>query len=104
MTTIRVETKHIKHGRRCSLERCPIALAAQEQVDETTYVGGNCIAFNHGKFVADLPQAAMNFIRLFDTKQPVEPFVFEIEDIPEHQRHTSSCRYYNVFCGPKGSY
>lgn len=101
MIKLKIEAKHIKHGRRCSMEKCPIALAGKEQYDETTYVGNNCIGFDHGKFIVDLPQIAKDFIFKYDTQQPVEPFEFEVEGIPDYYRHGLGCEYSGIFCGEK---
>jgi hypothetical protein len=94
MTTISVTQDDIEHGERGDCRGCPIARAVNRML-ATGYFARvrdeiSIWTEGGGRFVRglDLPDAAREFIALFDSNNgdpddtPVKPFTFEIPDIP----------------------
>lgn len=72
---VEVTAEDIAKGRRSSCSRCPIARALKRAgfADVSVYN----YEFWHGENgEARLPRSAQAFIRRFDDKKPVTPFVF----------------------------
>lgn len=77
---IEVTEEDIKLGQKESCYMCPIARAIERTTKSLWGVRGE-FAFRASSpdICVDLPDAAQNFISLFDSGCPVEPFTFEIE-------------------------
>jgi hypothetical protein len=78
---INVTQVHIDKGSRCSPGGCPVALAIREQTEfKLCSVGVTDWYKYQGTDVSyDLPDKATVFIVNFDSKNPVTPFLFDLE-------------------------
>jgi hypothetical protein len=75
---IKVTAEHIRNGE-CSADRCPIALALHSagHTEATVFYSSVCLD-GRGDIEVLLPEEAIKFIHLFDRREHVEPFEFEI--------------------------
>ncbi len=82
-----VRAKHIKAGRACQGQACPIALALK-----TTYLGKMPLAHVYSTHVAAITKAGMNvyatlpvtavkFIKRFDNGKKPKPFAFTLKPV-----------------------
>ncbi len=82
---ITVEQRHIDAAVRPSCNRCPIALALNEQIPSEDGWIVNCLSvrrmWDHEERI-DLPGNAGEFVKEYDAGRPVEPFAFTIT-LPE---------------------
>jgi hypothetical protein len=77
---IKVTQEDIDRGKRDSSFACPVARAASRW-GFVALVGGifiNLYAYGGRGFRCQLPQDTVNFIKSFDTGEPVKPFEFEL--------------------------
>lgn len=76
---VSVRQKHIDAGMRQMGQCCPIALAIREQycIASVDIMVSRDRAYIHGG-VYKMPDSAIDFVRKFDDKQFVKPFVFSI--------------------------
>lgn len=85
MVKIKVTQQHIDKGIPCHPSKCAIAIALADVLvsQMSVAVGCGCVTtFRHGRrFDYDLPEDANNFAEMFDCRQPVKPFAFEL-DLP----------------------
>jgi hypothetical protein len=81
---VQVKKKHIKKGRRCLGDRCPVALALEEAAGKPIGVSVEdfYISIYRGKNKANIfretksPRSAYRFVKKFDNYKPIEPFNF----------------------------
>lgn len=74
---IYVKRKHIKEGRHCSFEKCPVALALKEQNGLSWCVDEDGISLDYSNCkVIKSPRSVKRFIRRFDFGDSVKPFNF----------------------------
>ena len=75
-----VTTEHIQAGQRQDPERCPSALAIQEQTGMTAMIVGSGYSLRgNGKFLSGrVPNEVIIFEAQFDDNQPVEPYAFQL--------------------------
>ena len=82
---ISVTEQDIKKGFVGECRACPIALAIERATGRVgvavarTYVNLGEIRATGYHDLADLPESARSFIQRFDSRNPVEPFEFELE-------------------------
>jgi hypothetical protein len=79
--TVRVTKEHIQRGRRGEEESCPLALAVREAGYHGALVGELSWRPHpdiHEWNTLQLPEAASQFIRLFDNNLPVKPATFRL--------------------------
>jgi hypothetical protein len=88
MTTINVTAEHIAAGERENCERCPVALAIRDAFPHLVYIEvapeGISISLRGAdiwglKAHVDVAREVQEFIRAFDSGEPVEPFTFELD-------------------------
>lgn len=76
---IQVTQEHIKCGLRMTGYNCPVALAIQETLNMgTVYVQADVWYIFVGDKQHITPLDVRNFIYLFDSGKPVQPFSFEL--------------------------
>lgn len=87
---INVTQQHIDQGEPGNCTGCPTALAINDAIEASpryhakakAQVGRGLVIISWPnstlKLYHDLPHAAHNFVGLFDTKQPVQPFTFNL--------------------------
>ena len=76
--TIHVTQLHIDTGVPDARCECPVALAIQDATGRCLEVHSDSVEYDLEKSVR-LPERAINFIKMFDDWEPVEPFSFELE-------------------------
>lgn len=78
---IHVTQEHICEGCRRNCERCPIARAISEALGEPVNIGTEFWWRPKEGYrrMRVLPLEACEFIRAFDTHQPVKPFTFNLD-------------------------
>jgi hypothetical protein len=59
--------------------KCPIARAANRFFGKPIHVGTSILYPDLSPWDAELPDEAMEFVRKFDNREPVEPFEFCIK-------------------------
>lgn len=82
---IEVTEQDIKLGRRCSRDRCPVALAFKRAGIKPDGVTGMAVVFFYKTSYTEvtLPSKVANFIADFDNSVVVEPFSFDL-DLPDY--------------------
>ena len=82
MKLISVTRKHIKEGRRCAGDSCPVSLALQKQLNrDDVHVSSTDVVigeFGRKKEVIPLSKSVQEFINRFDNEKPVKPFKFKL--------------------------
>lgn len=83
---IHVTSEHIKNGKVCLADACPIYLALEERTGDTNIrvrsdhvariTAPSDIMGVVSRRIATLPRSARRFIRKFDMGKPVQPFTF----------------------------
>jgi hypothetical protein len=78
---VAVTEYHLKHGRPCHGNACPIALALIEKTSADVYVYGKYVRFFVGGQAVRiyLPKDAQQFVFNYDEGHPTQPFEFELE-------------------------
>lgn len=77
--TINVTQEDIDKGIKNSCFNCALALSAKRALEDANLSVGAKTIFWVTKLVDfNLPQVAIDFIKAFDTNQPVSPFTFDL--------------------------
>jgi hypothetical protein len=82
MLKIQVTGEDIANGKPDDCESCPIALAMKRAIPDLDWIevdGDAQWGTTDGGFGTRFPEVAKNFIRAFDSGDPVKPFEFECE-------------------------
>lgn len=75
---IKVKQKHIKNGKPCTGEGCPIALALKEQTGERWEVGDrDAISMDNYYRRIILPENVWKIIDDYDNSKKMKPFEFD---------------------------
>lgn len=86
---IKVEQKHIDAGRRMDGRECPVALAMTEQMKMPIAVMGFSYGYlvdGYTREVFRMPEEARARVHDFDNGKGMQPFEFELDDLPEALR------------------
>lgn len=83
---VRVTQEHIREGKRGECGECPVALALVEafETHDVSVFDENWDWYLEvaGKTIK-APDEVVSFARAFDNKYPVEPFEFEVPELPK---------------------
>ncbi len=85
---VKVTRNEIINGVKQKCHLCPIALALRRALPEangvTSYLNSASWYDRKGmRWNADLPHAATTFVVRFDNGEPVQPFEFKIQPVPQ---------------------